>query len=87
MPNGDDRPMDTPPLPPTGDGAPRRRRARGAAPEPGILSPEAVREVATPAAAGRRARGRVNRAAAALAAAGSVPEAEAPVLAPPPVPP
>ncbi|HET7230447.1 MAG TPA: HAMP domain-containing protein [Longimicrobium sp.] len=67
MPNGDDRPQDTPTNPPAGNGAPRRRAA---APPPsagdgGILSPEAVEAVGTPPAASRRPRGRVNRAAAA----------------------
>ncbi|HEX6746100.1 MAG TPA: HAMP domain-containing protein [Longimicrobium sp.] len=69
MPNGDDRPMDATPQPTADDGAPRRRARRAApppAPEAGILSPEAVEAVAPlpPAPAGRRPRGRVNRAAA-----------------------
>ncbi|HEX8246006.1 MAG TPA: HAMP domain-containing protein, partial [Longimicrobium sp.] len=75
MPNGDDRPMAPTPQPPGGDGAPRRRvRPAPTPPDAGILTPAAVEALATPPA-GRRPRGRVNRAGAALSPAAAVPEA------------
>jgi len=74
VPNGDDRPMDTPPQPSAGDGAPRRRGVRATPPaDAGILSPEAVESLAGPAPAGRRPRGRVNRAASTVPDTETVP--------------
>ena len=73
MPNGDDRPQDMPTTPTPGNGAPRRRRDPAPVPDAGILSPESVEAMAPPPPAGRRPRGRVNRAVAAV----SVPDTEA----------
>ncbi|HEU4454319.1 MAG TPA: HAMP domain-containing protein, partial [Longimicrobium sp.] len=70
MPNGDDLPNVTPPAGDGGDGTPRPPRASPA--DPGIVAPEAS---APPP--GRRPRGRVNRAAAAVPDV--VPVVEAPV--------
>src|SRR3954470_19645596 len=67
--------MDTNPPRPVGDGAPRRGRAARAA-EPGILTPKRVPAAAP---AGRRARGRVNRAAPDAAPALELPPVTVPV--------